>query len=283
MAHVPCLRAGILGLTFLFLSCSPFMHYCRYEYYPEQASGIRRVMVAPLDMVRELPKGMGVRHAMQLESAIAGYLTAHGLQVEPSRALVEAWQSEAVSAGGFFDPLSGAVDSVKIRRALARAMAEAQKTTPVDAVILAQIVKRDATLAGDHVYWDGCARRFVDSRGDVVTDGDFRGEADGLSLQVGVYDAEQYAVFRSCGGLLFPYAVLETYQHREFVWKIPKTLDSLDAQASVRTAFHPFVPWDRYPQNPRYGEEPASCRGDSTITVVPSQRSPIPRSLMAPK
>jgi hypothetical protein len=239
----------------MLLTCTPFQQYFRYDYDEVKAKAIKSVVIVPADMVRERPRGMSAGDLRRFEDAFAGYVESHGYVVVNNASLMEKWRTEEKGAHGFFDPVSGKIDSAKLNVCLQRTIAQTHAEQDFDGVILPQFVLRPARLMGDRVYWDGSDRKIFEYNGDVVVNVDWRGEIDALSLQVQVFNKAHDEVLRNTGAIEFPFVLKKAYGREEFVWKDSLQLINEEIMEGIGVALHPFIPFADYPQRPRFSED----------------------------
>lgn len=236
------------------LGCSPYQKYFRYSYEAEQTKAIRSVVITPIDMIRALPQGSNTHGIRRLEKRIENHLRSSGYEVLPNGLLAKNWVFEVEKVDGFFDPTTGRIDASKIARCLANAIEKTRENQDIDGVVFVQIIERPAKMVGDRVYWDGCARRIFDSRGDIVSDVSWRGEMKALSLQVQLFDKQHNLVFQNIGGIEFPFELVEEYAETRLEWKKELRFRDEEVEEGARIALHPLVHYGNYPKEPRFYE-----------------------------
>jgi hypothetical protein len=203
-------------------------------------------------MIREPPQGLSPGKIRELEKSIEVYIREKGYHVGDNRQLAEEWKNEAQSEKGFYDPVSGQLDWPKIHACLMKAIERVNEKQNIDAVIFIQVVSRPARLMGDRVYWDGCSKKVYDDNGDEVLEVNWRGEIEGLSLRVQIFNRDRLLLFENIGALEFPYILHNSYQDINLKWKDTLRFDSNEIKEGMAIAFHPFIQDIRFPKHPKF-------------------------------
>lgn len=248
------MKIFFLGCLLLFVSCSPYQKYYHYDYLPQSAKRIKSVLISPVELIREIPKGADPEKIRRLNRAIELYVKENGFTVVSNEQFVSNWTNQSKAAGGFFDASTGKINAAKIARYLGYALEDTKRNQKFDAFIDAQIIERPARLMGDRVYWDGSFRSIFDERGDKVIDVSWRGEPDALSLLIVVFGASNSVVFKSIGALEFPRVLKEMDNGQVLAWKDSLQFNKDEIEEAVKIAFHPFIKFDKYPQEPNFYE-----------------------------
>lgn len=249
------MRILITFFCLISISCSPFQVFNKYSYRQDKASHIKTVIITPIDMIRSNPKGTDYKKAKNLETAIEDYVRASGYSVMSNALLANKWRTEAQMAGGFFNPMSGEIDGVKISTCLMKAIGKTKEEEAFDGVVFAQLVERPAILMGDRVYWDGCSRKILDDNNDVVTGISWSGEMKAISLQIQVFDKNHQLIFQNIGPIEFPFELMSSYNSKEFVWKDTLQFNTDETKEGIGIAFYPFIGNVNYPKNPKFYED----------------------------
>ncbi len=246
---------SILLIAVILISCSPHLKYFHFEYNHEKCHQIKSVVVTPIDMVWDKPKGATDQCIAKVETTIEEYLKDNGFSVLSNKILEKHWEEESQKAGGFFDPRTGKVNGSKVSKHLMNTIKIAGEIQNFDAIIFLRIMKRPAKLVGDRVYWDGSSRKIYDDNGDVITDVTWQGEIGALSLSIQIFNRNQKLLFRSVGALEFPYEFSKTYTKKEFVWKQQFNFNTDEVMEGISVALHPFIAYKNYPKNPQFYQE----------------------------
>lgn len=157
-----------------------------------------RVAVAAAE-VPKIPNRSAARE--RYTAAVTTALTQAGFEVIPPTEYAAVWDPIYASAGGFYDPLTGDFLAEKRKAAIAEAFAKLGAASPVDAVFLPALVRREARIDKGEAKWDGLSIPL--GKGGALFDKSrqFGGTMPAMSLELRALDKDLNEVFLGRGGI----------------------------------------------------------------------------------
>jgi hypothetical protein len=162
----------------------------------------QRLALAPLTF-----EGTGVRDDVRIRyrEALTRKLTQLGFNVIGGDDYSRLWDAEQAAAGGYFDPLSGKLDAVKMKASRARVFQSMQEHQQATAVVLPKVVDRLAVYASGAAEWDGVTESLTPGKGSFAAIFDpsmsHGGRLSAISLEVQFIDSSGELLFEGIGGI----------------------------------------------------------------------------------
>jgi hypothetical protein len=144
--------------------------------------------------------------AALLEAEIAARLKQGGFVVVPASAMRAVRERAQAALGGLYDPLTGVGNPERIDAFREFSEHEYQALHPVDALVRAEVVRRQATLRLGEAEWDGVQQRLASKAsslfGAMTSGGPAADTIPALSVAVRLTDAGGKTLYAGAGGLL---------------------------------------------------------------------------------
>lgn len=211
----------------------------------------KRVAIAPFSLSGD--SRAWLKEGQQLASSIAEeYLEEHGYTVVNNNALRSAWSNAIRVHGNPWDPLTGKANMETLARVVSNTLANAQQTTPVDLVIVIDVIEREVLFEqyGDYrARWDGVARKpkLVGPDNYVTEDFDWDRPVKATSAAINIYTPEFQNVFHSIGGIGLAQDINTRTGSIGFTRKEEPFRYQSHIEEGIALAFHPFIPMRDYP------------------------------------
>lgn len=191
-----------------------------------------RIAVAPVGLTRGT-EVLGEASRVLVERELLSYLEAkgHARAASPDE-VAKLWAAAVKKLGGAYSPTTGQ-RRPKVDQAAAKAVL---KALDAKLLVVPVVVARDSKLDGTKARWDGVTRQIA------ALDWSFKGGTKAISLRIIGWDETGAIVFRSHGGLDFPYEMKGSRFVPRFELKNPP-LDEIDhVREGIAVAFDPLVP-----------------------------------------
>jgi len=175
---------------------------------------------------------------------LAKELARAGFDVVPVDDYAARMAQENVRAGGYYDPLTGALDEAKAGASRARVLESMRAEYQVAALVLPAIEVRVAPFEYLVAGWDGATEQVGPGRAglDMVIGYDrfYRGEIRALSLAVRIVDLNGELLFEGTGGI----QLAEHFSHGQHVGRLRQELlaDPARDAAAVAIALRELAP-----------------------------------------
>ena len=126
------------------------------------------------------------------EHAMSVRLAAAGLTVIPSFVQQEIWLRITEDAGGFYDPITGALDEERFEAGVEQFRAELNAKAAPDAVLYPHVWRVEVPASGGKAMWDGVSESVSYRLGGIVS---------ALSYVIVIEDPKGIPLFVNGGGL----------------------------------------------------------------------------------
>jgi len=133
--------------------------------------------------------------------------TALGFQVVAGEDFDALWAAEQTGAGGFYDALTGHLDSAKLSASLTRVLTRLREHHDFDGVIMPAIVPRKAPFSNGFAHWDTVSESVSGGGSSLYNSSIFNpnlaysGDLDANSLRLRILDDTGEVLYESHGGI----------------------------------------------------------------------------------
>ncbi len=190
-----------------------------------------RVAIAPVGLTTGT-EILGEASRALVERELIAYLESKGhVSAAKPDDVAKLWAAAVKKLGGAYSPATGQ-RRPKVDQAAARAVLKALEAK---LLVVPVVVARDAKLDGTKARWDGVTREIA------ALDWSFKGGTKAISLRIIGWDETGAIVFRSYGGIAFPYEMKGSRFVPRFELKNPPFDDVEHVREGVAVALDPLV------------------------------------------
>lgn len=237
-------------VLFSILGCAPNETFYKYSYSENKI--IRKVAIAPFDLFFPLPNQLKNSTDHFYEQLIE-YVKNSGLEVVKNDVLKDSWGKERSESGGFYNQVTGAIDSSRFDFCVKRAIMKTCAIQDLDGILLPTVKIRYGTVSGTYVFWDGVARKVrLDDPVRNIEEFSYTGEVPVYSLQAIVLDNTGTKVFKSMAGIDIVHKLIYNGYKQISDFDERALQDSVINRESIGIGFHPFIRYAQYPKKPKF-------------------------------
>ena len=214
------------------LGCAPRPPQHPFELTPGRGDGssARRLLLAPMNALQPLPAAELSAGAGRVFAQVQDYLA----ESEKSVALLEGGKLQRAALRGSRNAGPLSVTLSDLHPAAVRELLGEGEDPPFDALVLPDIVIRQAELEGRFARWDGVKRQHPSSFGMT-----WSGNTSAASLRVRIFAADGERVFEGFGGLDLLFRPVISERRMEPMENLLS--DQWNLRQGVAVAFHPYL------------------------------------------
>jgi hypothetical protein len=161
-----------------------------------------RLLLTPVHM-GTLPQQAAVRE--RLGKALERRLTALGFSVLPAGEYEAAWKAERERVGGFYDAMTGNLDTEKLKASRQAVFAQVAEGKIVQAIAYPAVTVHAASFAQGEAQWDGVKERAFTAKNAMGMVFNMSrtlvGQLEALSLEIRITDEHDTTLLIGSGGL----------------------------------------------------------------------------------
>jgi hypothetical protein len=244
------MKIFIAMMLFAIIGCSPNQSYYKYSF--DETKTIRKVAIAPFDLFFPLPDQ--IKNSTDLFCRqIYDYVRKNGIEVVQNNVLIDSWNKERSESGGFFNQLTGEVDSSRFDLCIKRTIMKTCAIQNLDGIILPTIKIRFIKISGIYGFWDGVYRKVrLDDPTRSIEQFSYSGQVPAYSLQIIVLDNEGIKTFKSLSGVDIMHKLIFNNSHQVSEFNDHAFQNSETNLESIQIGFHPFIKFSHYPKKPQF-------------------------------